>query len=469
MSIAAALLLSLQLAASEPAEPRVFALTATHTIVDVVTEDLDGDGLRDILALVRDEDQKEQNVKVMDAFLAGEAGSFPEQPSLRTQLRPETGALLFAEYDGTPPRELLDLTHEEVRVLAYQGTEGDAPFSVVETLPVQSLVPTGSRRPCFLPDAAHDLDDDGIDEWFLPSLSGYRIVQHAPGGQEPRSRHIAADTASVIGHASRLRIVHTAPEIHFFGEEEDGTRGVAFLSDSFADFAYGPNLEQTARFAIPEPESPKAQSETKMEDINADGLMDLIITETEGTVDVKVRIDVYLASAPGVYPQEPSATVTDDGSFAEPIIEDVNGDGNGDLAIIKIPFGLGFFVNYFVRSLVVVHIDVFLFRDGTYAEEPDFTSKLSIDAPEDDAEVAYAIGDYNGDGRIDAALSSGDDALAVHIGEKGEFLARRPWLEIDLPPVGTARTVNIDDNGRDDILLMPPQTNETQTFYAIIF
>ncbi len=253
------------------------------------------------------------------------------------------------------------------------------------------------------------------------------------------------------------------------GAGEAGAQGVAFLSDDYVDFAYGENLEQSARFAIPEPKSAKAIVETKMSDINADGLPDLLVTETEGTVNVKVRIDVYLAEAPGKYPSQPSATVTDEGSFAVPIVEDINGDGKGDLAIIRVPFGLSFFVNYFVRSRVVAHIDVFQFRDGGFAAEPDFTSKLSIEAPKDDADLAYTTGDFNGDGRIDAALSSGDDALAVYVGEEGEFLSRRPWAEIPVPPVGIARTVNLNNNGRDDILLMRPPSERAKQFYAVTF
>jgi len=193
-----------------------------------------------------------------------------------------------------------------------------------------------------------------------------------------------------------------------------------------------------------------------MDDIDGDGLPDLVVAQTKGTTKLEVLTQVYFATGPFRYSTEPSVTFTTHGAITSPDLLDVDGDGHKDLVLVRIPFGVTQFVNYFVRGKVSIRIDAHLFDNGTFPEKPTFVHKMTLGAPEGREQVSAESGDYNGDGLRDLAIALASDQLGILIGEKGAFLSRKPWVTVDLPAFGVARKCDLDGNERDDIVLFHP-------------
>ncbi|MCC6143035.1 MAG: hypothetical protein IT368_04425, partial [Candidatus Hydrogenedentes bacterium] len=222
------------------AAPSNHVLKSESDVWDMAVSDMNGDGLRDILLLACDS-KSHPLQKTLHLYLASEDSAYAESPSASQVLHPRTGALQLAEVTGAPPRELVAFDASGATVYAF----ADGAFSVQSEPKFSSLLPSGAREPIFLKEA-EDLDGDGVDEWLVPQADGY-AVRHA-GGVEAE---IACDVVSEIRRNGSIYVYHRLPAMQTFVQSDSPVKGLAFLSDEFADFAYGPNWSQSERFKVP--------------------------------------------------------------------------------------------------------------------------------------------------------------------------------------------------------------------------
>lgn len=444
---------------SATAEPVVYELTADAPVWDIAVHDLNGDGRKDILALCNDHDAQPPR-KFVATFLAEDDGSYPPQPSSILNLDQSIGVSFLAEINGHPPKELVAVDHASATWYRFSDKE----FSRGGKTPIQTLLPGGSKEPIFLKNAAEDLDGDGIDEWILPVPLGHEL--HNAHG---RIRAIPSDVASETRQAGSTYIIHRLPSFATFKFGDMKNKGLAFLSDDAADFSYGPNWSEHTRFRIPVDLRDKWDSSTTIKDINGDSIPDLMVTQTEGTAKMKVTTHIYIATAPYVYPEIPTATFEKRGALTTPTLVDTNGNGQQDLALIEIPLSIKSMFNYFVRNKLSTRINVHLFKDGGYDQTPSFRTNISLEAPNGREQVAYTMGDFNGDKNLDVAYGSAKNKLTIHPGTAGGGFASRSLLSLELPAFGIARKVRLDKNTRDDIVIFHPGGSNQNRIDVVLF
>jgi len=437
--------------------PQNYVLRTAENVWDVAVEDINGNGLKDIFVLTCD-DKSYPLKKQVDVFLASPEGGYAEQPSFSLPLDPSISTLFFAEYDGTAPRELVAADAEGATVYQYTGAQ----FAELSRPRFTSLLPNGSKEPIFLENAAKDLTGDGREEWLIPMPTGYQIRR----GDEVLTT-VACDVVSTLRRSESTSISHRLPAYHTF--EHEGMQALAFLSDEFADFNYGPNWSQHRRFQIPQDLDEKWEASASMKDISGNGLPDLLVTQTRGTVRMEALTQIYLATEPFVYPDEPSATFSSQGAIASPGLVDINGNGKQDLVIINVSFGVRNIVNFFMRGRLAINAEVYLFEDGGFGSTPAYRTTLSLEAPEGRERVAYALGDFDGDGRKDVAFGEGSNSLVIKRGEEDRFVEQRAWATISVPSFGTARTHDLNANGADDIVLFHPAGEHQKRVEVILF
>ncbi|MDP7640324.1 MAG: VCBS repeat-containing protein [Candidatus Hydrogenedentes bacterium] len=440
-------------------EGRAFVLEAGAGVWDVTASDFDGDGIKDILALCSVEDGAAP-ARLVRLFASTPGGAYPKKPVWTMTLPPDSGALFLAEVDGEPPRELVMTSHRGAEVYRFAGPG----FEFSQTVQFASLLPTGSREPVFLRDTATDLDGDGRDEWLVPTALGYEI-RTAKG----LVAEVTCDVVSEIFGGTSVSITHRLPSYFTFGVPGRQTKALAFLSDRYADFAHGPNWSQRVRFTVPRKLGDSWDASTRMSDVNGDGLPDLVVTQTQGTVNMRVLTQVYLAEAPFEYPEKATADFESKGALSTPYLADVDGDGRLDMVNVAIPFGIRAFANYFVRGKFTVKGSVFLFDGAGFPTKPTFTRSLTLNAPDGREQVSFTLGDFNGDGLLDAAYGSDSDRLSVNLGNKDTFLFSKPWRTFDIPTFGVSRRSKLDDNEREDIVLYHPSTDYRERIDIIVF
>lgn len=447
------------LAATALAAPQHFVLNTDIGVWDAAVHDINGDGFNDILAVCCDEDSNPLH-KFVAVFLGNASATFDSKPSAVCPLDPSVGALFFAEVDGAPPIEMVATNAAGGTVYGFR----DGALKKISEVPFVSLLPDGSKEPLFFDRPMEDLDGDGISEWLIPVPSGYEV--RTPSNSITT---IPCDVVSEIRNDSSTVITHRLPAYTYFQVPGHEQHSIAFLSDEFADFAYGPQWKQHQRFAVPLNLEEKWEASAAMEDIDANGLPDLIVTQVKGTVNLKVLTQIYLASEPFTYPSTPTASFEVDGSITSPLLKDVNGDGKLDLMFIGVPFSIKNFVSYFMRNKLTISVDVHLFGNGDFPDTPTYQAKLSLDAPEGRERIAYTVGDFTGDGLLDVAVGQGSQSLALHFGNTGGFVSTKADLELPVPAFGIARPYDLDGNPSQDIVIFHPSGPNHKRIEVLIF
>lgn len=452
-------LLCLLLAAAATEAPDTYVLEAGMPVWDVASGDLDGNGKADVLALCADVESRPLR-KRLSVYLSGDGNGYPSRPSFNLELAPDTGSVFLTELDGKAPLELAVTDAEGAQIYAY----GDGGLRVVRKVEFASLLPSRVKKPIFLEDIAVDLDGDGIDEWLVPVPTGFEI--RSADGLLGR---VEADVVNSMESGEVNRVIHRLPSAHTFDLPGQTRKGVVFLSDQYADFAHGERWSQQERYKVPLDLREKWVAVTRMKDIDENGLPDLIVAQTQGTVNLKVLTQVYFAKEPFTFSKTPDATFQVSGALTTPFTEDVDGDGKSDLLFIKVPFGVKMFVNYFVTQKLPIQVEAHLFKDGRFGESPELRASISIDAPENRRRVAYTMGDFNGDGRIDVAFGSGEDGFVIHVGEEDRLISVKPWQALKVPSAGEARAYDLNGNKAEDIVLFHPSSPDEKRIDVAVF
>jgi hypothetical protein len=426
---------------------------------DVTAQEVDLNSGADIVAVCCDPKATPLK-KSLAVFMNGGNGTYSPKPTFVLPLDPSISTLFWAEVDGEGPLEVVATNAQGAQIYAFR----EGKLKLVQTAEFASLLPGGVKEPRFLKGTAQDLDGDGIDEWLLPANGGY-IVRNATD----QRCIVTCDVVSEIRESSSVQIMHQLPAHHAFTLEDQALKGIAFLSDEFADFAYGDNWTQHERYQVPVNVEDKWEASAQMEDIDGNGLPDLVVTQTKGTVNMSVLTHVYIASAPFTYPEKPSAVFKADGAVAAPLLIDVDGDEKLDCMFIKVPFGLKTFINFFLRKKLSVEVDVFLFNGNTFDAKPDFSTTVSLDAPEGRERAAHAMADFNGDKRIDVMFGSGSDEVVIHTGEAERLISHKPWVTLPFVPFGEAGTYDLNGNNAKDLVIFHPGGKHSKKIEVAVF
>lgn len=441
------------------AAPTTYALANGLPVWDVATEDLNADGVKDLILLACDETSHPLKKEVA-VFIATAGGQYPDKPTQVLPLDPRIGVLYFAENDGTAPRELIAAHARGANVFTYGGegfTQSAAPAFF-------SLYPTGSKNPVFLGEGAADMNGDGKEEWLVPVPEGIEL-RH---GEEVVAQ-LSCDMYSELRRGSSMYVYNRFPAILPYDIPGSGTKGLAMLSDEFADFSHGEGWGENWRFKIPVNLAEKWEASSKMDDLNGDGFPDLVVTQTRGTAKLEAQTQVYLANAPYSYPDKPTATFVSKGSLVSPAVKDVTGDGKMDVIIINVPFGVKNILNFFARGKVSADVDVYEYADGGFGDAPAFKTSLTMDAPEGREQTAYAMGDFNGDKHMDIAFSRAADALAIYYGDGKSLIGASPSVVVNVPSFGQARPVGLRSDERMDLVIFHPGGQNKSRVEVVLF
>jgi hypothetical protein len=457
-----------------PAE--TFQLQAGAPVADTAAADLDGDGLDDLVAVTAP-----GGVREVLVFLNRGDEGFQPSPDARLPLEADAGALFFTRTGPGRPAALAVASHREVAVFEWdsgslhESTRHDAP----------SLFPAGARALRFLDWPAVDLHSDDIDTWLIPVPGGMTIYREG--------LPVAAIACEVAGWAARhghggTQVTHRIPGVSHWRSPE-GAAFLRFTGERSVTTASGPQWNDIKNWAIPyafeenrdDSRAPRsvggisrtppggAAHDLQAADVNQDGIPDIVTVETRGGITVDTVIQCFHTRPDGSLPDTPDQVFERKSAHAEPEFADLDSDGHAEMLLVEVDFGMRFVVNYFARGKITLNTTPFMATGGGLQAAPDRSASFTLPASKDGSEWVFALGDFNADGLLDAVFPDGDGKPAVFPGTTGAVFAKSPWLTIEIPANGLAKTANLGGGDGNDLIVFRPQDPEDTALRVVRF
>jgi hypothetical protein len=230
-----------------------------------------------------------------------------------------------------------------------------------------------------------------------------------------------------------------------------------------SDGHFGP--KPSAKIVFPVRPSGK-DSETSLSflmtpvDVNGDEFVDVVLTLTKGTgkfLERKIIIYIFLhqQTPDDPFSPHPDQTITVDGVTPGISIEDVNGDGRGDLLLSSIRVGFWNIVKNLISKRVDLDTSIYLLRsDNKYPTQSDFRQKTSYQI-----DLTHGIrfhgswptlgGDFTGDGHRDLLIAR-DEKITIYPKNPDGDLFSKPLTQSGVLTSPFMHIVDLNSDGRDD-------------------
>ena len=421
-------------AAAEPTPARV-ELEAPGTVQGLWLRDVDGDGASDVLLL------EGRRVTVY----AGRDGALP----------------------GPRPRWTADLG-DDVTFLDVEPTGAGGPVLLTFGLEgaVRLALEDGRRAP--LPGARESLDWADRDQAnFAPLVRAGGVLLPTPEGvtwhgPDDRTTHLAlprfAEVVPAGGFLEDTAIVTEAlPQIWLQADAREAPRlwalgGTRLLASDGTSYDLGFLPREGTR---------------RLEDLDGNARPD-VIHEQGSNLE---RTYAFFRTPPaGGDLRPPAAVLRLSGYCLDPRVVDLDGDGLRDFVVTTLPID----ARNTMRALggqVTANTKAFLNQgDGAlYAPTPNASIASDVGVairftPGGQIQVQRSVtilvtGDYDGDGRKDLAIRTGDETLSLRRGMPGRAVWAAEGRDVPIPAVGASpsvegHTADLTGDGRDEIVLV---------------
>ncbi|MBA6305057.1 VCBS repeat-containing protein [Colwellia sp. MB02u-14] len=198
-----------------------------------------------------------------------------------------------------------------------------------------------------------------------------------------------------------------------------------------------------------------------IEDINGDGLVDIVTKESvrEGMMSrTNVLMLRYGFIDNGImsYKKEADGQATFDGQGMIKF-KDVDGDGLKDYYTLSVEMGIGTMMSAMSGAIDMDLRFYKLGQNGKYVKKPSYENEVEVSiGSSSDGEALTEVSDFNGDGINDLILKTDDEEFTIYSGAKGKrlFAKRGADYEIALPKSVRTEVKDFNNDGKADILFL---------------
>ncbi len=480
---------------------QIYELTVEGSEIDYVVEDLNSDGLKDLLFLHMVKMNKTES-RIFSVFYQTKTG-FPPIADQNFEVNKNAIVYCVSNIAQNPGKEILFF--EEKGLFYYSADSGkfnSQPKMLMETASMFKL-PDESFLEHY--DFAVDLNEDGIDEIIVPNFNHYVIYHQDSTGAYTKKSILNVDLQSSIisaKEASQYIVAsYIIPNIIFADYNNDMKKDIIFVQESrlriffqhndgtFSDddavnVELGDKLTKKYALRIKDRNvyhrdrfKDKTGIKT-IQDLNHDGLMD-VVTETysvaKSAFTPQKTLKIFFGRPAGEYPSKgaifnsrPDNSIVTTGFPGRGAILDLNGDKRMDLLIPSIELGFFKIIRILLSGKADVDLQIYKGTEqGNYNEEPDqvigFT--LHIDRKGRRLPVANFKGDFNGDSKIDY-LGATEEEIKIVFNPDDENIKSDPdvLFPVKIPENGINVKPNyISDDPYSDIVMIYSDTaDETE-------
>jgi hypothetical protein len=430
---------------------RLHVLDCPGRILHLFTVDLNGDGRRDLVVA-----HHLGARRLLSVFLQTPAG-FRERPDQTGTLSSSAGALFVGDFTEAPGVEIGFLAPDGAYVYEREGERyGSRPRKLVH-VPTFFATPSPEHVVGWM--GRIDVDGNGFDDLFVPTLDGIRLYFQAEGRRfaSVLDLPVAPETGASAGFVGSFgslpgvaalvsRAASAIPAIADI--DGDGLLDVLFIQgDRLSYFLQGPRgrFPATPTDVLHVPVLREFARKDRLEislaqlvDVNRDGRADLVVTQRFGDLgdfgSIETVVYFFLARPPASgapHPRRyynfnaPDQQIRLKGfSPQDPEFGDANGDGFQDLMLSQITtetWGKILQVGVLREISTYYYLHLFNPQKGRFSPGAAWSRTVSIPTERiEGMETTWPHGtirgDFNGDGRADYFQISGRAELTVHLG-----------------------------------------------------
>jgi len=470
-------------------------LSIADELLDLLAEDLNADGLKDILIIHR-KGLPPEETRWVSVFQQSTDGGFSTAADQSWELDTAAVVLDIGDVTGDERMEICYLTGGDVRYYQINSNQYETVPQVLFVARGLTVFPSKSRIP--LINFVRDWNDDGKDEVGIFGFDGLAI--HAPDVNGTFSsenkilvelhtgmRKVLDEREGEKGLTSGLSARFTFPNICLIDYDGDGRKDlIASTNDRVIVYRQGPEgrfteLADTNVFFDVLTQHEKIEGmgevETAVTDLNDDGFADAIVTKqtSRGLSNFRGVVNIFWGRPEG-YPAVPDQVIISEGTASvRALIRDVNGDGRKDLILPSFKISITAIIRWLITRSIPVYFNIFLLsEDSRFSDRPDFTKevKFKIDwSGESDTQAMALDGDYNADQRKDFVFATDEDELSIYLGvtDGGDRLfSKKPVAKVTADAFGLLSSPDLNGDGYSDMIIYYPQSKERKGMVQVL-
>lgn len=460
-------------------DDKVFELSEIASegrVVSAALADFDGDGRKDLM-IASLNGMPPDETRTVRVHLQAIDGSYASVPNHAIALPKWSAVYDIADLKETPGEELVLLRPDAITILSIADSK------LVEwNIPVEgpsTVAASDDERGFDSYKLVHKIGDQPL--LLVPQLglmsvlrpNGELIGQIEVGG---RANYYVARESSIFSAESDLQLYLDTPKLSI-GDINGDTRAdiVAatrheirvFLGKENGSFDREPNFAQALELISRRDHSRGSGSVvTIARDVDNDGLLDLVITHTEGTFSDTITTTYFYRNLDGRWDlANPDETFVSKGTYSSDLLLDIDGDNAYELVRINFKFSVLEVVEILltrkIDSVVEVHR---LLPDGRFDPKPSskrkFSTGISFDTFRPKGFMPQTGIDINADGLMDVVTSADGKGMEVYLGSKDEPFTRRTAKQ-EMSTTGRILFEDFNNDGLLDFVLYDSQSFDT--------
>lgn len=440
-------------------------------IIGKMYEDLDGDSLIDLVVFSLQ--GEEGNSKRMVGFFKQQSGSgFDTIPHQVFELDKKASVVDLADMDKDGKKGLLFLAEDGVY---YYSLQGDLFNNNPSLLFSTTTFLSSPEERVMIWDFCPDLGDKN-EMVIIPQKRGYDIWTKKDQGEFVLKGRLGfKPDISLSSYSGKLgqnrgsiKFSYEIPGLIFTDYDKDGKKDILMLDKDkmyvFLSKEDGFFQEQADKIVALKSKGKEEKQEFEIDDINGDGVLDLILNESKGDLEKgsKTKISIYMGKeAEGFQIGSPHQIISSEKEASDVLLCDLNKDGKKEMIMLNMGFSLGSMIKVLLTKSIKFNLYVRSLGAGDlYPKEPNRKLNLGLkvsfseesNQPSEMGEDDFS-GDFNGDGLTDFFYAAGDNVLKFFLGRKGDFFADKPQYEMGIEiPAGRHKIIDLNNDGKSDII-----------------
>jgi len=451
-------------AAAERPDYKQYQLRLPGDLIDVAVEDLDGDGLKDIVAFCQY--TKNGSARSVSIFYQKRGGGFGSEPDQSFVIDPEAVVYDIGDLAKTGRRSICIMRPDGLYAYELQGRS-------YNTRPVL-LIKTGSifiQRDAFdLPRWPLILNSAPEPALILvPFVNRVEVFAHNGTGYKATGTLRFPTRTSFMEEflmpTGRLSMVTKMPAVSGIAYNSPSGHDLMISMDDNADiWLRGPSgLSEGLRFRpglmeVKKDSDSLEAARVQSVDLTGRGKCDIVVTKMEGGVaQTKTLVFIYMRRKDGSFPEKPTQTIITEGVIGPRII-DMTGSGRKDIVLPSVKMGLNNLINMLTSKQVNVTVGFYIQQpSGLYPDRPtrekNINFKLDVSNMGKNARPVMAFGKFTKGPGMGLAVTSKEDRVSIYMPDRYSVISDNPGLSLSVPAPSEIEAVDLNGDGVDDLVM----------------